>query len=139
MAADQALADHAAIVTGASSGIGSATAHALARNGVDLALAARREERLEELAAELEADHGVATLVAPTDVTEEDAVAELIDGTVDAFGSLDVLVNNAGPACEAGVVDEDIETAERVDRSVDQLRDRRHRGGRGRGDRKSVV
>jgi NADP-dependent 3-hydroxy acid dehydrogenase YdfG len=103
MAADQPLVDHAAIVTGASSGIGSATAHALARDGADLALAARREERLEELAAELEADHGVATLVAPTDVTEEDAVAELIDGTVDAFGSLDVLVNNAGLARGADV------------------------------------
>jgi NADP-dependent 3-hydroxy acid dehydrogenase YdfG len=98
MAADQPLADHAAIVTGASSGIGSATAHALAHDGADLALAARREGRLEELAAALEANHGVATLVAPTDVTEEDAVADLIETTVDAFGGLDVLVNNAGLA-----------------------------------------
>jgi len=105
MATDQPLADDVAIVTGASSGIGNATAHALARDGADLALAARREERLGELAAELEADYGVDTLVAPTDVTEEGAVEELVAGTVEAFGRLDLLVNNAGLAHGSSVAD----------------------------------
>ena len=98
MATDQSLAGKTAIVTGASSGIGSETAHALAREGANVALAARREGKLEELAEGLEADHNVETLVVPTDVREERAVEELIEEAVETFGGLDVLVNNAGLA-----------------------------------------
>ena len=87
-----------AIVTGASSGIGSETVRALARDGANVALAARREDRLEEIADEVEHDHGVETLAVPTDVTDEGAVGELLTETVEAFGELDVLVNNAGLA-----------------------------------------
>ena len=97
MATDQPLAGDTAIVTGASSGIGSETAHALAREGANVALAARREERLERLADEL-ADHGVETLVVPTDVTDEGAVDALVGSVIEKFGTLDVLVNNAGLA-----------------------------------------
>ena len=110
MVTDRPLAGKAAIVTGASSGIGSETAHTLARDGADIGLAARREDRLENLADELETDHGVETLVAPTDVTDERAVEELIDGVVDAFGGCDVLVNNAGLSRGGSV--EDLSTEE---------------------------
>ncbi len=85
-----------AIVTGASSGIGAATCREFAAAGASVVLAARSEDRLADLAAELEADHGAETLVVPTNVREEDEVDALIDETVDAFGGIDVLVNNAG-------------------------------------------
>ncbi len=90
------LQDNAALVTGASSGIGEATAHALAREGANVALAARRQERLESIADDIEAAFGVETLAVPADVRDEAAVEAMVDTTVDAFGRLDVLVNNAG-------------------------------------------
>ena len=90
------LEEQVAIVTGASAGIGAATCRAFAAEGSNVVLAARTEDRLRELADELEADHGVETLVVPTNVREEDEVDALIDETVDAFGGIDVLVNNAG-------------------------------------------
>ena len=96
MTAEQSLDGQSAIVTGASSGIGEATAHALAEDGANVALAARREKRLESIAADLDGAHGVDTLVAPTNVRDEDAVDALIKETVDAFGGLDLLVNNVG-------------------------------------------
>lgn len=90
------LEGRTALLTGASSGIGSASAHALAREGVDLALAARREDRLEELASEIESEHGVETLTVPTDVREEGAVESMVEETVEEFGGLNILLNNAG-------------------------------------------
>jgi NADP-dependent 3-hydroxy acid dehydrogenase YdfG len=92
------LAGDTAVITGASSGIGAETARLLASDGANLVLAARREERLEELADELEADYGVDAAAVPTNVRDEAAVDALIDETVSTFGSLDVLVNNAGLA-----------------------------------------
>lgn len=97
------LTDATAIVTGASSGIGRATAIALAREGANVALAARREARLEALAEALREDHGRAALVVPTDVRDEAAVETLVDRTVDRFGGLDVAVVNAGLVAGAGV------------------------------------
>ncbi|EMA46375.1 oxidoreductase [Halococcus morrhuae DSM 1307] len=94
--ASHSLDGKSAIVTGASSGIGSETVRALARDGANVALAARREERLEEIAADIEDDHDIEAIVVPTDVTDEGAVEELLTETVEAFGRLDVLVNNAG-------------------------------------------
>lgn len=88
----------AALVTGASAGIGAATARALAREGADVALAARSEDRLADLAAEVESEFGVETVVAPTDVRDEDAVAKMVETAADALGGLDVVVNNAGTA-----------------------------------------
>ncbi|WP_336037098.1 SDR family oxidoreductase [Halobacterium yunchengense] len=85
-----------AIVTGASSGIGEATAHALAADGATVVLAARRRDRLESIAADVtDARPGDAHVV-PTDVTDEAAVESLVEAAVDEFGGLDVLVNNAG-------------------------------------------
>lgn len=84
-----------AIVTGASSGIGEATAEALAARGASVVLAARRESELEALADRLESADGEA-LAVPTDVTEEEDIDALVDTTLDEFGSLDILVNNAG-------------------------------------------
>ncbi|KTG27197.1 SDR family oxidoreductase [Haloferax profundi] len=92
------LADRVALVTGASAGIGEATAHALADAGANVVLLARREDRLLGIAADLESDHGVETLVVPTDVRDEDAVEAAFDQTIDEFGRLDVVVNNAGLA-----------------------------------------
>ncbi len=87
-----------AIVTGASAGIGTATSHKLATEGANVVLAARSEDRLAELAAELETTHGVETLVVPTDVRDEAAVDQLIHEAVDVFDGIDILVNNAGLA-----------------------------------------
>jgi NADP-dependent 3-hydroxy acid dehydrogenase YdfG len=86
------LAGKTAVVTGASSGIGEATARLLAKAGCNVVLAARREDRLKTLAAEL----GEGTLAAPTDVTDPAACAALVARTVEHFGSLEILVNNAG-------------------------------------------
>jgi NADP-dependent 3-hydroxy acid dehydrogenase YdfG len=89
------LTDTVAIITGASSGIGEATAHRLAQEGASVALAARREDRLQSLRNDIEADGGSA-IVCPTDVTDRQQVQALADATLDAFGQIDVLVNNAG-------------------------------------------
>jgi short-subunit dehydrogenase len=81
----------AVIVTGASSGIGAATARLAHAQGARLVLAARRADRLASLAEELP-----GSLAIPTDVTERAAVTELCDRALQALGSIDVLVNNAG-------------------------------------------
>jgi NADP-dependent 3-hydroxy acid dehydrogenase YdfG len=90
------LDDSATIVTGASSGIGEATAHEFASRGARVALAARSEDRLAEIAADLETEYGTETLVIPTDVRDEAAVEDLIDTVAAEWDGLDVLVNNAG-------------------------------------------
>ena len=89
------LKDKVAIITGASSGIGEATARRLAESGARVVLAARRVERLEALAADIEHHQGTA-LVAPTDVTDERSVQRLARRALDAFGRIDILINNAG-------------------------------------------
>lgn len=100
------LEGEVAIVTGASSGIGAATARALGDEGMAVALAARREDRLTDLADEIDDGPGEA-LVVPTDVTDRDAVDDLVETTVDEFGDLDVLVNNAGVMLLQKVADAD--------------------------------
>ncbi|QFU84689.1 SDR family oxidoreductase [Natronorubrum aibiense] len=103
MDAETTLHGKTALVTGASSGIGLETAHALAHEGTDVALLARREDRLRELATEIESEHDVEALAIPTDVTDKEAVADAVETTVDTFGGLDVVVNNAGTGTEVGV------------------------------------
>ncbi|QCJ46683.1 SDR family oxidoreductase [Haloprofundus sp. MHR1] len=103
------LAGRVALVTGASSGIGAATVRKLAAEGANVALSARREERLTELADELESEHGVETLVAPADVRAESAVDSVVADTVERFGTLDIVVVNAGLGLGSGV---DISTEE---------------------------
>ncbi|ATW87241.1 NADP-dependent 3-hydroxy acid dehydrogenase YdfG [Halohasta litchfieldiae] len=87
-----------AIVTGASAGIGAATCRQLAAEGANVVLAARSKDKLAELADDLETTHGVDTLVVPTDVRKEYAVDALLTETVDTFGGIDIVVNNAGLA-----------------------------------------
>jgi NADP-dependent 3-hydroxy acid dehydrogenase YdfG len=94
-AVSEELSGQSAVVTGASSGIGAATARALAAAGASVTIAARRADRLEALAAELRAA-GTRVVVQPTDMRREDDVVRLIAVARERFGGVDVLVNNAG-------------------------------------------
>lgn len=115
-----------AIVTGASSGIGKATARALADAGAAVVLAARSTDQLRRIAADIERDGGTATVVG-TDVTDEDQVANLIDETLDTYGHLDILVNNAGLIDIDPVDEADIDTWETmVDVNLTGLMDVTH-------------
>jgi NADP-dependent 3-hydroxy acid dehydrogenase YdfG len=89
------LSDRVAIVTGASSGIGEATAIALARRNARVVLAARRDERLRELAKRIVAEGGHA-LATPCDVTDLESVRSTARTTLRTFGRIDILINNAG-------------------------------------------
>ena len=84
-----------ALVTGASSGIGAATARALAAHGAAVALLARRADRLAELKTDIESAGGTA-LVLPADVTDADRAAGAVRQAVAELGRLDIVVNNAG-------------------------------------------
>lgn len=106
------LEGRSAIVTGASAGIGEATALALAGEGVRVALAARREAELMRVAERIEADDGEA-LVVPTDLTDDRQVLRTIGTTHEAFGDLDILVNSAGVLYREFVVDADPEEWQR--------------------------
>jgi len=89
------LEGKAAIVTGASSGIGEACARRLAAEGVLTTLAARRFEKLEKIVSEIRSRGGRAVAVA-TDVAQEEDIAAMVAATVRSFGRLDILINNAG-------------------------------------------
>ena len=89
------LADKVAIVTGASSGIGAATALELARRNMKVVLAARRTDRVEALAGKIVEGRGHALHVT-CDVTDRGQVEAMVATTLDAFGRVDVLINNAG-------------------------------------------
>ena len=89
------MSGRVAVVTGASSGIGEATARELAARGASVVLAARAVDRLEGLRREISASGGVA-LVVETDVSDRSSVEAMVRRSVGEFGSLDVLVNNAG-------------------------------------------
>lgn len=90
-----ALAGKVVVITGASSGLGEATARMLSAQGATVVLGARRVERIEALAAELARNGGQALALA-TDVTRAAEVQRLVDAAVQAFGRIDVLINNAG-------------------------------------------
>lgn len=90
------LRDAVVLLTGASGGIGTATAHALARAGARLSLAARRREPLQALARELHARHGAAVHTATVDVTDEDQVRAWVQAAHQHFGRVDVVIANAG-------------------------------------------
>jgi len=89
------LLDQVAIVTGASSGIGRATALTLAKQGAHLALAARNSELLTTLAAEISL-LGREALVVPTDVTRQEQVNSMVEAVIERWGHIDILVSNAG-------------------------------------------
>jgi NADP-dependent 3-hydroxy acid dehydrogenase YdfG len=107
----QTLAGTVALVTGASSGIGAATARALAAHGAAVALLARRADRLDQIKADIESADGMALAVA-ADVTDAEQVAAAVRRVVGELGRLDTVVNNAGlmrmaPAAEAPLQDWD--------------------------------
>jgi 3-oxoacyl-[acyl-carrier protein] reductase len=93
---DLGLADKTALVTGASTGIGRGIALALAAEGVQLAIAARRVNLLEELAAEIVAQGGQRPAVIGCDLYADDAAATLAGAALQGLGRVDILVNNAG-------------------------------------------
>ncbi|MFD1671939.1 SDR family NAD(P)-dependent oxidoreductase [Agrilactobacillus yilanensis] len=93
-----------AIVTGASSGLGADAARAYAQNGANVALFARRKEKLEQVAADIE-KMGRKALVIACDVTDEAAVKAGVQEVFDTFGRIDILLNNAGIAIPGGVED----------------------------------
>lgn len=84
------------IITGASSGIGEATALKLAKNGVNVVLTARREERLRDLKSKIDKLNAGKAIVIPGDVTKKEDFKIIVDKTKDEFGSIDGLINNAG-------------------------------------------
>lgn len=92
---DKPLDGTSALVTGASSGIGAATANRLAREGAVVAAVARRRDRLDDVVNEIETAGGHAVAV-PADITVPDRAYEAVQTAIDRFGRLDTLVNNAG-------------------------------------------
>jgi NADP-dependent 3-hydroxy acid dehydrogenase YdfG len=84
-----------ALITGASSGIGEATARELAERGATVAIAARRGDRLDALAKEIQERRGTA-LPIEADVTDQEQVRAMVKHTVDSLGRLDIVINNAG-------------------------------------------
>jgi NADP-dependent 3-hydroxy acid dehydrogenase YdfG len=91
----QRLDGTVALVTGASSGIGEATARILAAHGASVAVAARRKDRLDALVAAIEG-HGGRALALEADVTDQQQVIDAVERTVGELGRLDIVVNNAG-------------------------------------------
>jgi NADP-dependent 3-hydroxy acid dehydrogenase YdfG len=83
------------VITGASSGLGEATARHLSAEGAKVVLGARRADRIQKIAGEL-ASNGGQAIAFTTDVTQVDQVKRLVDGGVKAFGRVDVMLNNAG-------------------------------------------
>jgi NAD(P)-dependent dehydrogenase (short-subunit alcohol dehydrogenase family) len=90
------LDDRTAVVTGGNRGIGRAISRALAEAGADVVVANRDEEAGERAASAVAEATGVETAAIPVDVADESSVCELMDRTVERFGGVDVLVNNAG-------------------------------------------
>ena len=109
----QLVKDKVVIVTGASSGIGAATAREFARQGARVVLAARRTDDLNTLASEITNDGGQAIAI-PTDVTDIAQVLHLVERTREAYGRIDVLVNNAGVSWEKQLVETSIQEITRL-------------------------
>ena len=92
------LADKIVLITGASSGIGAACAEQFAAQGARLILAARRLERINELAQRLEDEHGKECCVVPFDVRDLGVVTRVLENLPEPWGAIDILINNAGLA-----------------------------------------
>jgi NADP-dependent 3-hydroxy acid dehydrogenase YdfG len=113
MTSSTELADTVAFVTGASSGIGEATAIALAERGASVAIVARRRDRLEELAQRISAN-GARVLVIEADVSAYEQARDAVEGTVSELGRLDTLINNAGVMLLGPVQNAPLEEWERM-------------------------
>ncbi len=101
-----------ALVTGASSGIGAATAVALSAEGATVAIAARRRDRLEQVEERL--GDGADSLVIETDITDQAAARAMVESTVNEFGRLDIVINNAGVMLLGPIVDAPVEEWRRM-------------------------
>lgn len=106
-----------AIITGGNSGVGAATAKLFAKEGATVVISARRQEKLDEVAAEIKAAGGEVMTVA-TDIASREACDNLIAKTMEAYGKIDVLVNNAG-VLEEGLKPIDRATDEDINRIID--------------------
>jgi NADP-dependent 3-hydroxy acid dehydrogenase YdfG len=113
MTEDAPLAGTTALVTGASSGIGEAAARHLAALGADVTLVARRRDRIEALAKEIEAT-GRRALVVEADVADRAQAEAAVQRTVDELGRLDILVNNAGVMLLGPIADAPVEEWEQM-------------------------
>lgn len=113
MSETKGLTGKAALVTGASSGLGRATAVALAEAGAAVALMARSEEDLEKVAGEIEAAGGRA-LVLPVELAEEKGIQNAVSQMLDAFGRVDLLINAAGTDAPGPVEELDVEGWDRT-------------------------
>lgn len=102
-----------AIVTGASSGIGKALALELASRNVSIVLASRNLEKLREIESEITSKGGKAIAI-QTDVTKEDSCRALIDKTINEFGSIDILINNAGISMRANFSNVELSVLKRL-------------------------
>ncbi len=111
---DLQLRDKRALITGASGGLGSAIAHALAAEGVDLVLTARDRGRLERLAAEVTERSGRAVHVVVADVRRTEEVQALVEQAVVLLGGLDILVNSASDQAVGGAMPRLAETTDQV-------------------------
>lgn len=105
--------DKVVIVTGASSGIGEATAREFARNGSKVVMAARSEERLATIIDEIKANNGTTCYV-KTDVTKEDDCRKLVETAVFKYGTVNILINNAGLSMRAVFDDMDLKVLRRL-------------------------
>ena len=103
----QRLASKVALITGASSGIGRATALLFAREGAKVAATGRNQAALDALVAEIESEGGSAVAIS-TDITDDAAVKACVEGAVKKFGQLNILVNNAGVLAGGAVGDADM-------------------------------
>ncbi len=108
------IKDQTAIVTGASSGLGVTFADALAERGVNLVIAARRYEKLAVVAEDLTSKHGVKVVPVKADVSQENHVINMVKTAVDEFGSVEIIVNNAGIAALNPSVDMGLEEWKKV-------------------------
>lgn len=107
------LKGKAAIITGASSGVGRETAYELAKEGCNLVITARREERLKEVAAKCEA-LGVKVVYTLGDAREEQTAIETVKACVENFGKVDILINNAGIGRAIKLVDTTMKDYEEI-------------------------
>jgi NAD(P)-dependent dehydrogenase (short-subunit alcohol dehydrogenase family) len=103
-----------AIVTGVSSGLGVTFAETLAEWGVNLVIAARRYERLVKVAEDISKKYGVKVVAVKADVSREEQVVDMVKAAVEKFGSLEILINNAGTASLSPSVDMSLEEWKKV-------------------------
>ena len=99
------LKGQVAIVTGCSTGLGVQMAKALANQGANIVVVARRQNMIDAVAAEIAEQYGVKTLAVRCDITDTDAVNAMVDKALEVFGRVDILVNNAGTGAVAPAED----------------------------------